>query len=678
MRTRRMTPKKAYRLAAGSRLTVVCLLALAATFVWCAVASAGNYVINNCPSAPTPNGDSGPWVIWGSPQLDKGTCGGGPGDWIGPRGGSLSQNASDGVAVYAPSGITIREAKLWWSVPQNSGATGFALIYANGNGVGEANTPYDQKSSPSVLTLPSTTTSLQLVDYCAADDPGHNCEYGSGENANLELYGSQLTLSESIPPKGSMTGGGLSSSNPQSGTQSLSYSAEDTGSGVRMVQLQIDGETVATNDYTADCPYSNFAACPAIESGLISTNTALLADGAHTIQLTVQDAAQNTAYVYTGTITTHNAPSSTSAPVVLAPSQLIVGSSVQAQTGSWSVPAGAGSITYAYQWEDCGSEGNNCYAIPGAQNTSYTPAPGDVGHTLRVVVSAADNDGMNTATSNPTAAVLANSGSLGAPNGPGTGGGGTGGTGGNGGSGSNGASGGSSTSSTSSSSTVSSSGIPGLQVGIGTPNGLVANEVSVLHLGVPSRLSRSYPKRAFKLAGRLTNVGGVPIGGASLEILEMVSGTSRQRLIRHTTTSPAGTFTVAVPAGPSRRIEVAYRAYSGDPTYAATSTVAESVDAGAQLHVSTRYTSSTGTITLSGRVSGPVPSHGTIVDVLVHYRGAWQPIRTPRTNRHGAFKIGYQFHNAHGRFPFRIEIPAGQASFPYATGYSNTVNVTAN
>jgi hypothetical protein len=644
--------------------------------VWCAVASAGSYVINNCPSAPTANGDAGPWVIFGSPQLDKGSCGGGQGDWIGPRGGFQSQNASDGVAVYAPSGITIREAKLWWSVPQGSGATSFALIYANGNGVLDSNTPLEQKSSPSVLALPSSTTSVQLVDYCAADDPGHNCEYGSGEDPNVELYGSQLTLSESVPPKGSMTGGGLSSSNPQSGTQSLSYNTEDTGSGVRMVQLQIDGETIATNDYTADCAYSNFAACPATESGLISTNTALLADGTHSVQLKVQDAAQNTAYLYTGTITTHNAPANTTAPAVLAPSQVVVGSSLQAQTGAWSEPAGAGSITYAYQWEDCDSEANNCHAIPGAQNPTYTPAPSDVGHTLRVIVNAANNDGMSTATSSPTAGVLANSGSLGAPNGPGADSGS--GSGGGSGSGASNSPSGSSSGSGTSSSNNGASGVPGLEVGIGTANGLVANEATVLHLGMASRLSRSYAKRAFKLAGRLTNVGGVPIAGASLDILEMVSGASHQRLIRHTKTSTSGTFTVAVPAGPSRRIEVAYRAYSGDPTYAATSTVAESVGAGAQLHVSTRYTSPKGPITLSGRVSGPVPPHGTIVEVLVHYRGAWQPIRTPRTNSHGAFKIRYQFHNAHGRFPFRIEIPAGQASFPYATGYSNTVNVTTS
>jgi hypothetical protein len=593
----------------------------------------------------------------------------------------MAPNSSDGVVVTVPagSGITIHEAKVWWSVPQSSGASTYALVNSTSGGIGEAHGPY--QGLPDKWVLPSSTTSLELSDYCANDGAGAGCSW-SGTSPDLLMYGSEITLAESNPPRGGTSGGGLSSSNPISGTQSLGFGAEDSGSGVRLVQLHIDGAVVATDDFLEQCSYSNFAACPTSETGSISTNTALLADGAHTIQLTVQDAAQNTAYIYTGTITTHNAPTSTSPPVVLAPSQLIVGSSVQAQTGSWSVPAGAGSITYAYQWEDCGSESNNCYAIPGAQNAAYTPAPGDVGRTLRVVVSAADNDGMSTATSNPTAAVLANSGSLGAPNGPGTGGGGTGGTGGNGGnggSGSNGAPGGSSTSSTSSSSTVSSSGIPGLQVGIGTPNGLVANEVSVLHLGVPSRLSRSYPKRAFKLAGRLTNVGGVPIGGANLEILEMVSGASRQRLIRHTTTSPAGTFTVAVPAGPSRRIEVAYRAYSGDPTYAATSTVAESVGAGIQLHISPRYTASTGVITLTGKVSGPVPARGATVEPLVHYHGRWRPlVKNAKTNSHGEFKLKYQFEGGHGRFPCRVEVPSGQASFPYATGYSNTVNVTTS
>lgn len=59
------------------------LLAGVLTLAIISPAFAGTYVINNCPSAG--NGNSGPWTVFGSPQNVKGTCGGGPSDYIGPR-----------------------------------------------------------------------------------------------------------------------------------------------------------------------------------------------------------------------------------------------------------------------------------------------------------------------------------------------------------------------------------------------------------------------------------------------------------------------------------------------------------------------------------------------------------------------------------------------------------------
>ena len=111
-------------LASAAVLASTLLLALTAP------ARAGTYTIDNCPAAPAANGDSGPWTVYGATQGDKASCSAGPGDWIGPRGGSMSANSTDGVQVAVPAGsaVTIREAKLWWYVPaQISGATTFAI-----------------------------------------------------------------------------------------------------------------------------------------------------------------------------------------------------------------------------------------------------------------------------------------------------------------------------------------------------------------------------------------------------------------------------------------------------------------------------------------------------------------------------------------------------------------------
>ena len=156
--------------------------ALALTLV--SGASAGTYVIDNCPSAGSD--DAGSWTVFGSPQNVKGTCGGGAGDYIGPRGGSMSPGSTAGVQIGVPagSGITIIEAKVWWQAShQIGGADTFAIAADNDGAVGESTTPMTG-SEPSTYMLPSTTTEITLANYCSNDDAGAGCTFGSGENTS--------------------------------------------------------------------------------------------------------------------------------------------------------------------------------------------------------------------------------------------------------------------------------------------------------------------------------------------------------------------------------------------------------------------------------------------------------------------------------------------------------------
>jgi hypothetical protein len=157
-------------------------------------------------------------------------------------------------------------------------------------------------------------------------------------------------------------------------------------------------------------------------------------------------------------------------------------------------------------------------------------------------------------------------------------------------------------------------------------------------------------------------------------VLEGVAGPG-QRLLARTLTSPSGRFDARIPRGASRVLSVAYRAFGSEPGYAAAAHVSEVVSAAVDLRVSPRHASSTGTIVLRGHVGGTVPRSGVIVELLVHYRGAWEPFRTPRTDGRGSFSARYQFQGALGRFPFRAEVPSGQAGFPYVDGHSSTVIV---
>jgi hypothetical protein len=220
--------------------------------------------------------------------------------------------------------------------------------------------------------------------------------------------------------------------------------------------------------------------------------------------------------------------------------------------------------------------------------------------------------------------------------------------------------------------TLGSAGVGGPA---GAPNGTPASQNATIHLHRHAAFTRTYNHRAFKLTGQLTNNQAQPIAGAVLEVLQQTQGTSTPLLIAHATTSAAGMFTIEIPAGPSRLIEVAYKAFTSETAYAATATVRESVSASARLEIIQPSRSPTGTIYFAGKVQGPIPRQGTLVQILVHWHGHWELLRNPRTNSNGYFHAEYQFQGSIGAFPFRAEIPTGQTNFPYTHGYSNSITI---
>jgi hypothetical protein len=70
--------------------------------------------------------------------------------------------------------------------------------------------------------------------------------------------------------------------------------------------------------------------------------------------------------------------------------------------GAWE---GGKPLTFTYQWRQCDAAGADCTAISGATRESYRPVSTDVGHSLKVFVTATSGAGTAVATSVPTAAV---------------------------------------------------------------------------------------------------------------------------------------------------------------------------------------------------------------------------------------------------------------------------------
>ena len=472
--------------------------------------------------------------------------------------GSMSLELASNGAGYpnAARSEWVFTAPAWGSILayRVSVADSYAMPWA-GSGEGQAFVTASDESDPSydyrnlaagslgaqtiARTPPAPDATVSINASC--DGQAGPCP-GGPRIARIDVSATAITLRDPTSPTITSVSGALAPGASLTGAATVVVDATDSGPGVYSATLSVDGTVASSqilNENGGWCrdlgqtidgtrAFAHPDPCPQSASGRLSLNTAKLADGAHTIELSVDDASGNSTIAYDGTFTTHNAP------------------------------------------------------------------------TITVM--------------------------------------------------------------------------PSVGTGTGTANGSGASEGAHLSLQGRSEITRDYRGSAMMLHGALTNSNGTPIGGAVLAVSEQTADGATRALGR-TFTRSDGTFAAAVTRGASRRIEVSYRAYSADSSNTASALVSETVRAAVSLTVTPRRIAPEGAITLSGRVAGAVPRGGVIVELLVHYRGRWEPFRTPRTDHHGRFLVRYHFQGALGRFPFRAEVLGGQAGYPYSTGTSRAVTV---
>src|SRR4051812_6040531 len=78
------------------------------------------------------------------------------------------------------------------------------------------------------------------------------------------------------------------------------------------------------------------------------------------------------------------------------------GQTLTASSGSWG---GTLPISYAYQWQRCDSAGASCGSIGGADSATHKLTTSDVGHTIRVRVTASNSAGTGTESPAPSGMV---------------------------------------------------------------------------------------------------------------------------------------------------------------------------------------------------------------------------------------------------------------------------------
>jgi sugar lactone lactonase YvrE len=114
------------------------------------------------------------------------------------------------------------------------------------------------------------------------------------------------------------------------------------------------------------------------------------------VVVTVSNAAGSTPATssQTAVIAAATPPSNASLPTISGAAD--DGQTLTASTGAWS---GSSPISYAYQWQSCNLQGEECQDVEDATGPSYTLGSGDLETTLRVLVTASNIAGSAQATS---------------------------------------------------------------------------------------------------------------------------------------------------------------------------------------------------------------------------------------------------------------------------------------
>jgi hypothetical protein len=144
-------------------------------------------------------------------------------------------------------------------------------------------------------------------------------------------------------------------------------------------------------------------ACDGIAGATTKSYTLTSADVDHAVRFKVTASnadGSTTAYSKTSDVVSDNVPpKNTALPTVSGTPQ--PAEELTATTGTWT----GGARTFAFQWQRCDTTGAGCVDVTGATGRTYGVRTADVGHTMRVVVTATNLAGSTSANSDNTAVV---------------------------------------------------------------------------------------------------------------------------------------------------------------------------------------------------------------------------------------------------------------------------------
>jgi len=533
--------------------------------------------------------------------------------------------------------------------------------------------------------LHADDVTMQLVCDGPTGNPG--C---SGTTGWSTLFSPRLYLTDDLPPVGGATSGSVVADETLKGNEGLTYSASDDGGGVARLRLYVDGRPTAVDhavdangghcqvDHSEDGVWVFPAAkpCPGLVNADETVDTTAIPDGWHTISFKVVDAGQREAGLWTGRrLVANHPPVNTQAPLYAdqdPAANPLVGHVITASSdGTWTGP----DLHVSRAWVQCDGHGTigSCAAIPGATNLAYTPTAADIGHRLRLSVTATNVADSVTAYSQPTGIVAAPSSAEPITPKPDTG---------------------KDTTTPQVTINVPPAAVPVLPSVSVSANvehafrGRVAGEpagatcpqdratLKFEHVS-GGQLKLGFGKASTAQVQLSCTTTGKAIEGAKLDVATRVG--SRAAVAADVTTDGAGHAVLRLAKGAGRVVSVGYRMYADDPIARATATLKVTVAGHVSLKANHRHLYNGQAVRLRGALAGgEVPSRGVTLAVQWKDGHRWRPFAQIKTNRKGAFSYAYKFTRTAGKITYalRVQVDKGQVDYPYLATASKPVKVT--
>jgi hypothetical protein len=539
-----------------------------------------------------------------------------------------------------------------------------------------------------------STNAIMARVLCDGPDGHQGC---SGSVGWFSLFDPKLYLADDLPPTAGAAAGSVTTDMTLKGGEGLSYSASDAGGGIARLRLYVDGQVTAV-DHVIDtnnghCQlngtengtwiFSWPKPCPGFVNTEETVDTTAIADGQHALTFKVVDVAQREATLWTGSrLVANHPPVNTQLPLYADQDPAVnpaVGHVITVSSdGTWTGP----NLNISRSWVQCDGHGTiaSCAAIPGAVGLSYTPTAADVGHRLRLLVTATNLADSVTVYSSPTGIVTAPSSAEPITPKPDPGA--------NGNDGSDGKDG---TSPPASGNAPAAPLLPVISIGTTvehTFRGRIAGEP----VGAACPQDRATLKFEHVRGGQVKLGFGKPstvqvqltctttgkaIEAAQLDVATRVG--RKAAVAADVSTDGAGHATLRLAKGAGRMVTVGYRMYADDPIARATATLKVVVNGKVVLKANRRHLHNGQAVTLRGALrGGEVPARGVTLAVQWKDGHRWRPFAQIKTNRKGSFRYAYKFTRTSGRiiYALRVQVTKGQVDYPYLATASKPVKVT--